>query len=111
MKFSSKVALMLGVISSAALANEIVAPLDGVEVVITQLPTLSIQNISNETVSINIYGETLKLAPTSGVQYACKGYHDLELQVLNNDHDYFEVPCQSKVVFTELFKNQRKQGE
>ncbi|GAD80762.1 hypothetical protein [Vibrio ezurae] len=111
MKFTGKVAFIFAVISCAAFANDIEAPLDGVEVVTTQLPTLSIQNISNETVAIDIYGETLKLAPTSGIQYECKGYHDLELRVLNNDHDYFEVPCQSKVVFTELFKNQRQQGE
>lgn len=111
MKLSSKLALTLGLLSSAVIANEYSSQVENVEVYKTELLTLSIQNFSNEKIEVDLYGETFNLTPASGVQFECSGYDNLELQIKNNDHEYFEVPCNSRVVFTESFTNQYAQGE
>lgn len=111
MKICSKSALILGLLSSAVIANEYSSPIKNVEVYKTDLSTLSIQNLSNEKVAIDLYGEAFSLSPASGIQFECLGYDYLELQIKNNDHEYFEVPCKSRVVFTESFNNQYEQGE
>ncbi len=114
MKLSSKSVLILGLLSSAVIANEYSSPVENVEVYKTELSTLStlsIQNLSNEKVKIDIYGEVFNLTPASGVKFECSGYANLELQIKNNDHGYFEVPCKSRVVISELFTNQYVQGE
>jgi len=106
MKLIQKLTLILGFVSSAAFAVEYKSPLEHVKVLSTELQTLSIQNLSSETLKINIYGEHLTLPPASGSQIDCKSHHNLELQIINNNQDYFEVPCQSRVIFTELFMNE-----
>ncbi|MHA2937055.1 hypothetical protein ACXJY6_02045 [Vibrio sp. RC27] len=111
MKLSSKLALTLGLLSSTVIASEYNSPVDNVEVYKTKLSTLSIQNLSNEKIEIDLYGETFNLTPASGIKFECSGYESLELQIKNNDHDYFEVPCKSRVVITESFTNQYAQGE
>lgn len=111
MKFTRNVALVLGLISSTALANEIVSPLGAVQVTPTESSTLSIQNLSAAAISLVIYDDTVELQPASGIQYECKGYAQLELQIQQHEHDYFEVPCQSKVVFTEAFHSNARQGK
>jgi hypothetical protein len=111
MKLSSKSVLILGLLSSAVIANEYSPPIENVEVYKTELSTFSIQNLSNEEVEIDLYGETFNLTSASGVQFECSGYENLELQIKNNDHGYFEVPCKSRVVITESFTNQYVQGE
>lgn len=111
MKLSSKSALILGLLSSAVIANEHSSPVENVEIYKTELSTLSIQNLSNEKVEINLYGEVYNLTPASGVKFECSGYENLELQIKNNDHEYFEVPCKSRVVITESFTSQNVQGE
>ena len=111
MKISSKSVLILGLLSSAVVANEYHSPVENVEVYKTELSTLSIHNLSHEKIEIDLYGETVNLPPASGVQFECLGYSNLELQIKNNDHEFFEVPCSSRVVFTESFYNQYTQGE
>lgn len=111
MKFSRTIALGLGCLSSLVWADELISPLPSVNLITTESHALSIQNLSPENVSIDIYGDVIELVPASGIQYQCQGYAYLELQILNNEHDYFEVPCQSTVIFENEFKNQSKQGE
>jgi hypothetical protein len=111
MKLSSKSALILGLLSTAVIANEYSSPLENVEVYKTELSTLSIQNLSNEKIEIDLYGENFNLEPASGVKFECLGYEKLELQIKSNDHEYFEVFCKSRVVFTESFTNQYMSGE
>ncbi|MGR5461269.1 hypothetical protein [Vibrio alfacsensis] len=111
MKLSSKFFLISGLLSTAVSAIEYSIPLENIEVYKTELSTLSIQNLSSEKIEIDLYGENFKLAPASGVKLECSGYEELELQVKNNDHEYFEVACKSRVVFTESFTNQYAQGE
>ncbi|WP_426369458.1 hypothetical protein [Pseudocolwellia sp. HL-MZ7] len=111
MKLSSKAALMLTLLSTAVIASEYSSPVENVEVYKTEFSTLSIQNLSNEKIEIDLYGQNFNLTPASGVQFECSGYDNLELQIKNNDHEYFEVPCKSRVVITELFTNQFMQGE
>lgn len=111
MKLSNKAALILGLLSSAVIANEHNLPINNVEVKNTELSTLSIQNLSSEVIEIDLYGESFSLNQASGIQFECAGYNALELKIKNNVHDYFEIPCNSRVVFTESFTNQFKQGE
>ena len=111
MKLSSKSVLILGLLSSAVIANEYSSPIKNVEVYKTELSTLSVQNLSSEKIEIDLYGKTFNLPPASGVKFECSGYENLELQIKNNDHEYFEVPCKSRVVITESFTNQYIQGE
>lgn len=111
MKLSSKLALFCSLLSSAAIANDYSPPINNVDVFRTELTTLSIQNLSNEQVEIDLYGEIFNLIPDSGVKFDCSGYENIELQIKNNDHSYFEIPCQSRVIISELFKNQYRQGE
>ncbi len=106
MKLSNSLLLILGVSSFATVANEYHSPLADVVVMRSTQSQLSIQNVSNETVTLDIYGDIFTLKPTSGLQYQCAGYDYLELQVKNNQHDYFEVPCQSEVIFGEQFNHQ-----
>lgn len=107
MKQISKAILISGLLSTTALATPIV----GVDVSQTHLQYLSIQNISDETIKIDIYGEELTLEPVTGVRFECSGYEFLELQFSNLSHDYFEVPCASLVKINESFKLDVDQGE
>jgi len=111
MKINSKLVLILGLLSSAVIANEYSSPIENVKVYKTELSTLSIQNLSSEKVKIDIYGENFNLDPASGVKFECSGYEKLEIKIENNDHEYFEALCKSRVVITELFTNQYVQGE
>jgi hypothetical protein len=111
MKLIKKSALILGLLSSAVVANEYSSPLNNIKVFKTKSSTLSIQNYSNQNVEIDLYGEIFNLTAASGIQFECTGYDTLELQIKNNDHEYFEVPCMSRVVFTESFTNQYMQGK
>ena len=111
MKFSSKLALILGLLSTVVLARGYNSPVENVEVYKTELSTLSIQNFSSEKIKIDIYGENFNLDPASGVNFECSGYEKLGLQIQSNDYEYFEVPCKSRVVLTESFTNQYVQEE
>lgn len=111
MKATSKLILIVSCFSSFVIADENPSVIKNVDVFQTKDSTLSIQNLSIEDVKIEIYGEVLDLSPTSGIQFECSGYENVELQIKNNDHEYFEVPCQSRVIFNEVFKNQYSQGE
>ena len=113
MKLISKSALILGLLSSDVIASEYISSIENIEVTKTDLLTLSIHNLSREKIEIeiDIYGETINLSPASGIQYECSEYEFLELKIRNNEHEYFEVPCRSRVVITESFTNQYKKGE
>ncbi len=91
------------------MSNELNLPLNNINLFETNSATLSIQNLSNEMIELDIYGEALELAPTSGLLLNCSGYSYLDVQVKHNDHDYFEVPCNSHLVFNDSFSNQYKQ--
>ena len=92
-------------ISSFAEQN-IKSPLNNVSVYKSDLPLLSIQNLSTDPTTIDIYGDVIQLKPMSGVNYQCNGYDSLELQFKHNIHDYFEVPCQSRIVIEPNFHNE-----
>lgn len=111
MKRSRKSALILGLLSTAVIASEYTSPLNNVDVYKSESSTLSIQNLSDEKIEIDIYGQHFNLIPASGVKFECAGYERLEIQIKNNDHEYFEVPCQSRIVINRSFSNQYKQGE
>jgi len=111
MKFNCKSILILGFLSSNLTANEYTSPLENVDVFNSELSTLSIQNLSAEKVEVELYGEDFVLSPESGLKFECSSYKNIELQFKYNDHEYFEVPCQSQVVISELFMNQYAQGE
>ena len=111
MKLCSKSVLFVTVLSSTVVAGEYLSPIENVEVFISDASTLSVQNLSTEQVEIDLYGELFSLAPASGLQYECSGYDSLELIIKNNEHEYFEVPCQSRIVINATFANQLQQGE
>jgi hypothetical protein len=111
MKYYSKWTLILALLSSTVIANDYLSPVDNIGVYKTKLSALSIQNFSSEHVEIDIYGESFNLSPASGLQFDCAGYERLALQIKNNDHNFFEVPCSSRVVIDELFVNQYSAGE
>ncbi len=97
-------ALMVGLMSSYnAVASELPSPILDVAVHSTDSEKLSIQNLSFETVKIDIYGKEFNLKPSSGLTFECEGYQDLELLFTDVIHDYFEVPCRSEVVITESY--------
>jgi hypothetical protein len=103
----SRATWMLGVVSTCVIANESSMPINDVTVSLTDYQTLSVQNLSKEKVQIDIYGNEFSLPPASGLTFECAGYPYLEIQVKGMVHDYFEVPCQSRVVFGETFNNQQ----
>ncbi|MGF1878437.1 hypothetical protein L4D77_24520 [Photobacterium frigidiphilum] len=103
----SRMAWVLGIISSCVFASENSMPIDGVTVSLTEYPTLSVQNRSKNVVQIDIYGDEFSLLPASGLTFECAGYPYLEIQVQGMVHDYFEVPCQSRIVFGDTFNNQQ----
>ncbi len=112
MRLSNKITLCLGIISLSAFANAADdLLLKNIEINDTDVNILSIQNLSKEHIEIDIYGTILSLSPISGVNFDCVNNAYLELQVKNNNHDYFEVQCQSRVIFTENFTNEIKLGE
>ena len=104
-------ALPLTLLSSVVIANEYTSPIDNINVYSTELTTLTIQNFSSAVVEIDIHGNIFNLAPASGAQVNCSGYEQLELKMRHNDHEYFQVPCNSRVVISELFSNQYSKGE
>ncbi|MCG7496660.1 hypothetical protein MHO82_07280 [Vibrio sp. Of7-15] len=99
-------ALMLGLVSLCAQAQNIATPIDGISASITEEKALSIQNIADTEVKIDIYGDEFTLPPMSGLTYECVGYTSLEIQLKGMVHDYFEVPCNSQVTFNETFSSQ-----
>lgn len=101
-------AIIAGLFSfNVAVAEEIITPIPNVEVHSTKSNKLSIQNLSYETIKIDIYGKELNLQPASGVTFQCEGYKYLEILFSDLVHDYFEVPCQSQVVINESFESQK----
>lgn len=76
----------------------------GVSVSHTDNHTLSIQNQSDESITIDVLTDNFTLVPNSGLAYECSGFTDIEINVQGIDHDYFEVPCNSQVIFSETFK-------
>lgn len=107
MKRSSTALMLVGLVSLCAQAQNISTPIDGVSASITEAKTLSIQNIADIEVKIDIYGNEFALSPMSGLIYECAGYTSLEIQVKGMVHDYFEVPCNSQVTFNEAFSSQQ----
>lgn len=103
----SRIAWMLGVISSCTFAFENSMPIEGVTVSLTEYQTLSVQNHSMHEVKIDIYGDEFSLIPASGLTFECAGYPSLEILVQGMVHDYFEVPCKSRLVFGDTFNNQQ----
>jgi hypothetical protein len=99
-------ALILTLLSSTAIANEYSSPVNNINIYSTDLTTLAIQNLSKEVVEIDIHGNTFYLVPASGAQLNCSSYEQLELQIKHNDHPYFQVPCNSRVIINEFFTNQ-----
>lgn len=115
-KSFSFVILLFSVLPSMVMANEDnysldsysldSYPLDNIKVYNTESSTLSIQNFSHEVIEFEIYGEAFSLSPASGMKYNCLSYDQLAIKVINNDHSYFEVACNAKLVFENLFTNQ-----
>lgn len=110
MKRFNQLAIALALISSGVIASDYSLPLENINVLDTESPSLSMHNLSNEIIELDVYGKQIILPPTSGVQFNCESNQTLELQVKGNDHSYFEVPCQSRVVFDALFTNQYSEG-
>ncbi|CAI89300.1 MULTISPECIES: hypothetical protein [Pseudoalteromonas] len=101
-----KFPLAAGLLFSAlANAGDLPSPIKNVDVYHTDSNYLSIQNLSIDTVKIDIYGEIFTVLPASGVSFECNSYYSLELLFKNNVHDFFEVPCQSRVVINERYQN------
>jgi hypothetical protein len=103
-----KLPLAVGLLVSAvALAEDsFPSPIMNVDVHHTDCNYLSVQNLSIDTVKIDIYGEVFTVLPASGLSFDCKSYDSLEILFKNNVHDFFEVPCQSRVVINDRFQNQ-----
>lgn len=107
-----KPVFMLALFSFSAWAGnekERPSPVENISVYVSTDSFLSFQNMSDDVLEINIYGEALILRPDSGIQFQCAGHEYLELQIKNNVHGHFEVPCQSRVVISPSFVNQHKQ--
>lgn len=104
-------ALILTLFSSTAIANEYSSPVNNVDIYSSELTSLSIHNFSSEIVEIDIHGSIFYLVPASGAQLNCYSYEQLELQFKHNDHEYFQVPCKSRVVISEYFTNQYSAGK
>lgn len=106
MKFDKSL-LTIGFLASFALnAAQLPSPIENVDVYETHSKYLSIHNLSQTTAKIDIYGTIFEIKPASGVSYECESYEKLELSFKYNNHGYFEVPCQSRILINENFKNQ-----
>lgn len=84
------------------------SPIENIFVYHSKYSFLSVQNLSNEEVEIEIYDKELVLPPDSGIQFECAGYENLVLLVKYNLHGHFEIPCQSRVVIDTAFEHQFK---
>ncbi|MDO6620853.1 hypothetical protein [Shewanella sp. 6_MG-2023] len=73
-----------------------------VESIITN-EKMEINNLSNESFTIDLYGKQFQLVPTSGLTFECQGNTYIEILLPETIHDYFEVECHSKVTFTPSF--------
>jgi len=105
MKFN-RLALVAGFFaSSVTIAADFPSSISNVDVFKTDSAKLSIQNLSQETVNIDVYGEVFELVPSSGLSFECAAYSDLELLFKDTVHDFFEVPCKSRVVINEHYQN------
>ena len=102
---NNKIAIIAGLLLSSfnVAATQLHSPVEHVDVIATNLTNLSIQNASNEVVSVNIYGELFKIEPASGILFNCASYTNLEIKFAAKDHDFFDVPCQSRVVINKEF--------
>ncbi len=71
----------------------------------TDLPTLSIHNLSPEEVTLDLSGQTVSIPSSSGVKLDCLGYNNLGLQFQNETQDYMDVECSSRIIINESFRN------
>lgn len=104
MKKLALVATVSLMTAGAAMADSLASPIANISVTETKNNHHSIQNLSPYTTSFEVNGELISLKPSSGVSLDCKFYSELELIIKNVEHDYFVVPCQSKVVIQPTFK-------
>ncbi|MFV7782507.1 hypothetical protein ACNPKB_02305 [Shewanella marisflavi] len=100
-------ALAIGLIPLGAIAQDARPPLENISLISTDSPTLSVQNFSDSSISIDIYGKEFDIKTSSGLSFQCEGYTHLEILVKDMIHDYFEVPCNSRVIFEENFSIQQ----
>ena len=96
----------LAFFSTASFAEERSSSIPFITVHQTEVKTLLLHNFSNEEVSISIYGEILLLPPASGSQFNCQGYSDIAVEFLRIEHDFFEIPCNSRMVIEASFTQQ-----
>lgn len=103
MKLRCSTTLFLGLLSINSFAQSIPSPIAAVSVNKIESTSLSIQNLSTTTAVIDIYGQEFEIASLSGLSFKCDGYSHLQIVVKHIEHDYFEVPCNSRVVFEKEF--------
>lgn len=111
MKFSFYLVFILGVMPIFSSANEYITQVKGIQVNYEDSSNLSIQNLSSEEVKIGIFGNYFVLKSASGLKFECAGYENIEIQIISYDYKFFEVPCNSKVIFSESFNNEMVVGE
>lgn len=99
-----RTALFFGLISLNVAAQDVFPPIENVSVSSTDSNTLAVHNFSASSVFIDIYGNKFEISASSGLSFQCEGYQQLEIQVQDLNHDYFETPCNSRVIFDENFK-------
>lgn len=96
-------ALTIGLLSFGALANTAL-PIQDVSVTKTSNNFLSLQNLSNSEIKLDIYGIKVELVPGTGSVFNCDGYEFLEIIIEDEIHDFFEVSCSAQVIFSEDFR-------
>ncbi|MCG9697620.1 hypothetical protein [Shewanella sp. Isolate11] len=99
-------AFAIGLISLNATAQD-APPIENISLINTESDTLSVQNFSGSSFTIDIYGKEFDIKPSSGLSFQCEGHTYLEILVKNMIHDYFEVPCNSRVIFEKNFNIQQ----
>ncbi|MFY8273069.1 hypothetical protein AAEU32_02945 [Pseudoalteromonas sp. SSDWG2] len=94
------------IMSASVFAANPASQIEHITVTNTDLENLSIQNYSPELIKLSIHGVNHTLVSFSGLSSKCDGYLELEIIFENIEHEYFVVPCNSRVVISENYRSE-----
>ncbi len=104
----TQLALPILLLALNLMANDYKNSMPNIKVSKSNESTLSIQNLSNENLEIDILGNILNLKPTSGLIFACSNNETFLIGFKTKSYNFIEVQCKSNILINESHVNSEK---
>lgn len=91
--------ILLAMFSSSGFGGiSLYTPIKSVEAYLTDGTRFSIHNLSTQSVVFSVFSERLEVPAGAGVAVDCLGYELIAVDVVGEEHPYYELPCSSRLV-------------